>query len=278
MATQRPKVMWMFIGLVLFAGLVWVGRRALMRTHQRGPLYAPWPKMDFVHIPAGTFKMGSNQGDLDERPVRTVIITHPFDISRREITQGQYYAVMGKDPSAFKGGNRPVEHVSWNDATEFCRRLTLHAHQEGRLSADLVFRLPTEAEWEYVCRAGSTGVYSFGDSSAELGTYAWYRDNSATGTREAGTARANAWGVHDMHGNVREWCLDSYEAYHPYELTDPVSHKNNPFRVSRGGGFRHFAWGCRSADRRGDTLSTRDKALGFRIVAAETIFQLERSP
>jgi formylglycine-generating enzyme required for sulfatase activity len=173
-------------------------------------------------IPPGEFAMGSPKsepGRWDDETQHLVKITKPFYLSAHEVTQAQYEQVMGKNPSYFSvSGNGkgrvsgdtsqlPVERVSWNDAVEFCRKLS---DEEG-----VEYRLPTEAEWEYACRAGTTTAYSFGNDVAQLGEYAWYADNSENTSHAVGEKKPNAWGLYDMHGNVWEWCQDWFG---PYDL------------------------------------------------------------
>ncbi len=155
-------------------------------------------------IPAGEFTMGSPGTESDRRADETqhrVTLTKPFYLGVTEVTQEQYQKVMGSNPSGFKGPQNPVEQVSWNDAVAFCRKLS---ELPSEKSGGYVYRLPTEAEWEYACRAGTTTTYSFGDSESELGAYAWYIDNSGRTTHPVGGKRPNACGLYGMHGNVFE--------------------------------------------------------------------------
>ena len=169
--------------------------------------------MQFKRIPAGEFDMGSTDGDSDERPVHRVRISRDFYLGIHEVTQAEYRAVTGKSPSNFKGDDLPVEKVSWEEANEFCRLLTERERTAGGLPSGMVYRLPTEAEWEYAARAGTTTKYCFGDDESGLGEYAWYGGNSGSTTHPVGQKRPNAWGLYDMHGNVWEWCQDWYGAY-----------------------------------------------------------------
>jgi formylglycine-generating enzyme required for sulfatase activity len=213
--------------------------------------------MSFVTIPAGTFMMGEG-GEAHQ-----VTLTKGFELGVYEVTQEQYEKVMGSTSSHFKGPQNPVETVSWDDAVEFCRKLSaLPAEQ----SAGYVYRLPTEAEWEYAGRAGTTTKYSFGDSESELGDYAWYRDNSGGTTHPVGQKKPNAWGLYDMHGNVYEWCQDWYGAYPSGSVTDPTGAASGSDRVHRGGSWFHNSDYCRSADRNRYAPDNRYIALGFRVV------------
>ena len=169
---------------------------------------------------------------------------------------------MGSVPSIWKDDDRPVEQVSWNNAVEFCRKLSALPEErtEGR-----VYRLPTEAEWEYACRAGSTTVFSFGDDESRFEEYGWFRGNSGGQTRPVGKREPNAWGLCDMHGNVADWCSDWYSEYLQSEETDPQGPSGGSARVIRGGGWNRTARSCRSAIRYWSDPSHRDSGLGFRL-------------
>jgi formylglycine-generating enzyme required for sulfatase activity len=231
-------------------------------------------------IPPGEFLMGSPEGekhrDSDEGPQHQVRITKPFYLGMYEVTQEQYERVMGSNPSVFKGSTRPVEHVSWEDAVKFCEKLS---QQEGNR-----YRLPTEAEWEYGCRAGTQTRHYWGDDDSEsvLKEYCWYSMNSSEGcwtephaekqgTQPVGQKRANGWGLFDMSGNVWEWCQDWKDSYPSTSIEDPTGPPSGSNRVTRGGGFTENTWNCRSADRYGDGPGHRSIGQGFRVarVAAE---------
>ena len=215
--------------------------------------------MEFVLIPAGTFMMGSEDGESDERPVHQVTISRPFYLGKYEVTQAQWQAIMGKNPSLFQGAtNLPVEQVWWTDVDEFVRRLNA---KEGGAK----YRLPTEAEWEYAARAGSTTAYSFGNDPAQLKEYAWYKDNSAEKTHAVGQRKPNAWGLYDMHGNVMEWVQDWYGPYSANAVTDPPGAASGTHRMRRGGAWNNTAAVCRSANRY-SVPGFRDDFLGFRLV------------
>ncbi len=215
--------------------------------------------IEFVLIPAGTFEMGSATGDGDERPVHTVTISKPFYLGKYEVTQAQWQAIMGNNPSLFQGDdNRPVEQVWFNDVQEFIRKL--NAKEGGEH-----YRLPTEAEWEYAARAGTTTAYSFGDDVAQLGQYAWFKDNANGQTHPVGQKKPNPWGLHDMHGNVWEWVQDWYKRYDADAVTDPQGPKAGTHRSRRGGAWNNFAQYCRSANRY-LVAGFRDDFLGFRLV------------
>jgi formylglycine-generating enzyme required for sulfatase activity len=219
-----------------------------------------------VYISHGTFMMGSPSSEANrysnERQHK-VTLTKGFYMGVTEVTQGQWKAVMGNNPSRFKGDNRPVEQVSWNDCKEFIRKLNRH---EGGNK----YRLPTEAEWEYACRAGTTTRFCFGDSDSRLDDYAWYSGNSSSKTHSVAQMRPNAWGLYDMHGNVWEWCQDWYDKNYPSgHVTDPEGPSSGSARVGRGGGWGFDARGCRSAFRCYGTPGSRLSFLGFRLARAQ---------
>jgi len=229
-------------------------------------------KMELVYVPAGSFQMGSpdsEQGRNDsEGPVHTVELDG-FWMAKYEVTQEQYEAVMGKNPSNFKGAKNPVEMVSWNDAADFCRKL---ADKVGRASspasAGRTFRLPTEAEWEYACRAGSTTRFCFGDSDNGLDEYAWYTANSGSKAHPVGEKKPNEWGLYDMHGNVWEWCGDWYAEYGAGSAKNPQGPSSGEGRVLRGGSWIHNPYSCRSASRvrYGYVPTFTNHTGGFRVV------------
>ena len=218
---------------------------------------------EMVKIRPGSFMMGSPDGVgwNDEHPLHRVYITRPFYMGKYPVTQAQYEAVMGDNPSRFKGSDRPVEEVSWHDAMEFIERLNREAGKD-------VYQLPTEAQWEYACRAGSGGRWCFGDDESGLGEYAWYRENSGGKTHPVGKKRPNAFGLYDMHGNVWEWCRDWYqEDYYSHSPEfDPRGPDNGGLRVYRGGGWDSYAACCRSGYRHVNRPGDRDSGIGFRPV------------
>jgi formylglycine-generating enzyme required for sulfatase activity/serine/threonine protein kinase len=211
-------------------------------------------------LPAGTFRMGDS-GARDEEP-HQVTISRPYYLGVYEVTQEQYERVMGANPSHFKGSRNPVDQVSWEDAVDFCRKLSALPEEqaEGR-----VYRLPTEAEWEYACRANSKTTYYFGDDDSQLGDYAWFGDNSEGKTHHVGEKKPNSWGLCDMHGNVWEWCADWHGDYSNAAVTDPDGAKEGALRVNRGGSWYFGAPFCRSAVRYGDKPSQRNSSYGFRL-------------
>ncbi len=202
----------------------------------------------FLLVEPGTFLMGSPAGEEDrddsEGPVHEVEITRPFYLGLTEVTQAQWQRVMKGNPSRWKGDDLPVERVSWNDAMEFCR--------------EAGYRLPTEAEWEFACRAGSTTRFCFGDEENRLGEYAWHDGNSGGRTHPGGRKKANAWGFYDMHGNVWEWCADRYakDYFGRSPRLDPPGPSSGRYRVLRGGSWGWETSLCRSASRVHDEPSS----------------------
>ena len=204
--------------------------------------------------------MGSNNGNDDQRPVHRVTIRAAFYIGKYEVTQTQWQAVMGSNPSNFKdcGGNCPVEQVSWNDAQNFIDKL--NENNDG-----FRYRLPTEAEWEYACRAGTSGDYD-----DKLSDMAWYSENSGSKTHAVGGRRSNHWGLADMHGNVAEWCQDWYhETYFgaPTDGSAWVRGGEQKDRVVRGGWWNLHVESVSSDYRYADPPDTRINLFGFRLVA-----------
>ena len=214
----------------------------------------------------GGFSMGSPAGEeyrSNDDTQHTVNLTKGFWFGRTEVTQGQWEAVMESNPSEFKGSNLPVENVSWKDSMAFCRKLTERERAAGRLPDGYEYTLPTEAQWEYACRAGSVGAYA-----GDLDAIAWYGNNSGNRTHPAGTKLPNAWGLYDMHGNVWEWCRDWYGDYPGGTVTDPAGPSQGSLRVCRGGSWYNVASRCRSALRDGYYPGYRIYDLGFRLVLA----------
>jgi formylglycine-generating enzyme required for sulfatase activity len=235
--------------------------------------------MTFVLVPPGRFLMGSPPGEAGREPFQTdetlheVTLKEPFYMGTYEVTQEQYEALVGKsnNPSGFKGPVRPVESVGWDDCQAYCRTLTLTLHDKH------VYRLPTEAEWEYACRAGRSSHKAFGVgdgeslSSTEANFHGNYPYGGAAkgpylnGTSKVGSYRPNALGLYDMHGNVAEWCHDWYGKYPTESVTDPTGPDRGPGRVLRGASWDVFAQYCRSANRAWFLPSRRGSGVGFRL-------------
>jgi formylglycine-generating enzyme required for sulfatase activity len=231
---------------------------------QQGTLWENSIGMKLVYIQPGEFQMGSNGSDRDdEKPIHTVTISKGFYMGIYEVTQEQYQKVMGINPSKFKGeDNLPVETVSWDDVVEFCKKLS---QTEGK-----TYRLPTEAEWEYACRAGTTTKFSFGDDESQLDDYAWYTQNSGGKTHPVGEKNPNAWGLYDMLGNVWEWCQDrnAKDWYSKGPVENPLneSYGDKNCRVIRGGSWGYGSNECRVSLRGYGTPGIRGDDLGFRVV------------
>lgn len=224
-------------------------------------------KIKFCWCPPGTFQMGSSAdapGHLLNETQFDVTFSNGFWMQQTELTQNQYEQLMGSNPAFFKGPQNPIESLTWTEATEFCRRLSELPPEK---KAGNRFRLPTEAEWEYACRAGSTTDFCYGDDEAGLEEYAWYHKNSGRTTHPVAKKLANAWGLHDMHGNVSEWCQDFYGAYPRNAVTDPRGPESGDKRVLRGGGWFFVPMYARSAHRNAYVPSARYVGLGFRLVA-----------
>jgi formylglycine-generating enzyme required for sulfatase activity len=241
--------------------------------------------ISFVRIEGGTFTMGSplDEWERDKDEVQHQVTVSSYYMGKYQVTQAEYEAVMGTNPSGFKGSNLPVEGVTWYDAAEFCNRLS---QREGLTPAYTIngenvscnwnangYRLPTEAEWEYACRAGTTTPFSTGNnittSQANYnGDYPY--NNNATGiyrqtTTAVGSFASNPWGLYDMHGNVYEWCWDWYGDYSTGAQTDPRGPASGDYRVMRGGNWGYYGHVLRSACRPYTYLSSRLSSIGFRL-------------
>jgi formylglycine-generating enzyme required for sulfatase activity len=216
--------------------------------------------MEFVRIPAGDVQLGCSPGDTecygDEKPAHPVRITKAFEMGRYEVTQAQWEAAMGTNPSRFKRADRPVERVSWDDAQEFLKRL--NARQDGYR-----YRLPTEAEWEYAARAGSSEK-----NTGPLDAVAWYGGNSGGQTHPVGQKQANRWGLYDMQGNVWEWCQDRFDEnyYQSSPGQDPQGPSSGPSRILRGGSWKHDAVIVRLSHRSAVRPDSRSGLFGLRCV------------
>jgi formylglycine-generating enzyme required for sulfatase activity len=229
--------------------------------------------MKLVLIPKGTFMMGSpetEEGRGVDETQHQVTISNDYYLGVTEVTQGQYEKVMGTNPSYFQkrvirksdSSMYPVEQVSWEDAVEFCKKLSDLPEEK---KAGRVYRLPTEAEWEYACRAGSKTAFDFGESAKSLNAYAWFLDNSEGQTHPVGEKKPNAWGLYDMHGNVWEWSSDWYGEYPKGAVSDPSGPSEGSNRVIRGGCWSCTAAFSRSAYRIRRTPSYFFNITGFRV-------------
>lgn len=222
--------------------------------------------LELIRVAPGTFTMGSAVDEPErnkaEGPRMTVTISREFWLGKTEVTQAQYEAVTGANPSTFNTGDKslPVERVSWIAAMAFCRKLTERERAAGRLRDGESYTLPTEAEWEYACRAGTTTAYTDEPESAS-----WHEANSEGHTHPVATKRANPWGFHDLPGNVLEWCYDWYGNYPGGAVTDPSGPERGHYRIARGGSWRTGARLGRSAARSGGSAGREDYTIGFRV-------------
>ena len=220
---------------------------------------------NMVYVSGGTFTMGatSEQGSdaySNEKPTHSVTLSSYY-ICKYEVTQALWRAVMGSNPSYFKGDNLPVEQVSWNDCQTFINRLNSYTGRN--------FRLPTEAEWEFAARGGNYSRHYKYSGSNYINDVAWYGDNSGDRTHPVGTKQANELGLYDMSGNVWEWCSDWYGSYSSYSQTDPIGPNNGSNRMDRGGCWGNFAKRCRPAYRSYGTPGYRDHGRGLRLVLSQ---------
>jgi formylglycine-generating enzyme required for sulfatase activity len=259
----------------MLAGFLVLGCLILSRAAETAaPLPANQPvviadlKLRLMPIPAGTFTMGSPSSELGHRsdePPHRVTLTQPFWIGATGVTQAQYEAVMAANPSRFKGPDLPVDSVTWDESVEFCRKLTERERAAGRLPAGFAYALPTEAQREYACRAGTGGAYA-----GEINEISWYSGNSDEKPHPVAQKQPNAWGLYDMQGNLWEWCSDWYGNYPRSDVTDPTGPAKGDSRVYRGGAWFHSADLCRSAYRYKTDPGFRGSLLGFRIALVRT--------
>jgi sulfatase modifying factor 1 len=234
---------------------------------------------EMVLIPGGWFEMGSSDGESDEAPVHRVWID-PFLMDRHEVTQEQYVRLVDVNPSTFPGPGRPVDSVNWADAVQYCNLRSRGeglspCYDEETWGCDFRaygYRLPTEAEWEYACRAGTRTKYSFGSDPGKLPMHAWFKGNSSKETHPVGQRRPNGWGLFDMHGNVAEWCNDVYAKsyYEKSPARNPLGPEEGDIKILRGGAWNYSADSCRSSSRTGENYREIDACItdstGFRCV------------
>jgi formylglycine-generating enzyme required for sulfatase activity len=224
--------------------------------------------LELLPVAPGTFLMGSPTDEperFSDETQHSVRITKPYWLGKFPVTQAQWQAVMGSNPSFSEGAQCPVENVSWDDATAFCEKVTNQERTAGRLPEGYYYTLPTEAQWEYACRAGTTGAYS---GSGKLDEMGWYDGNSSSTTHDVGGKSPSAWGFYDMHGNVFEWCLDWGDIYPNGSVTDPAGPAAGSFRVLRGGSWNFSSGHCRSANRYNSDPGGRSSLYGFRVALA----------
>ncbi len=244
--------------------------------------------LNLIWIAPGTFMMGSSDDELGnggDEILHEVTLTKGYWLGKYEVTQAQYEAVMGENPSRFKGDDLPVEMVSWKDAMAFCAKLTEIEKAAGRLPEWYEYTLPTEAQWEYACRAGTTTAFSNGTNietidqiygeCPNLDGIGWYYYNSASKTHPVGQKLPNAWDLYDMHGNVFEWCLDQKNKYPETPVIDPVeTGTDDNYRAIRGGSYSYYddgAKNCRSAARKTGSITMTSNSLGFRVALVSTL-------
>lgn len=214
------------------------------------------PVTNMVPIRAGAFV----------RIRQPVTLSHDYWIGKYEVTQADYSSLMATNPSHFTGDlQRPVEKLTFHDAEAYCAALTARERAAGRLPPGYVYRLPTEAEWEYACRAGTTNLFSFGDDAALADAFAWTSENSGAASHPVGTKRPNPWGVHDLHGNVWEWCQDWFAPYPATAAVDPAGPTRGTFKVFRGGGWNQDVPYARSANRFMMSPTNGIHFVGFRV-------------
>jgi formylglycine-generating enzyme required for sulfatase activity/ubiquitin-protein ligase len=244
-------------------------------TQHKSKSYAVNDNTSLVWIPDGIYMMGSpnsyQDSYNDESPQTQVTISYGYWMSKYETTQEEYVAVMKVNPAHFKGDiKRPVEKVNWYDASIYCEILTSLERSSGKLPAGYEFRLPTEAEWEYACRAGTTEPFSHGHDSkyTVLDRYAWFSINSEIETHAVGQKQPNPWGLYDMHGNIWEWCLDRYGNYSGGCVIDPIGPNTGNGRVVRGGGWDSIGKECRVSARFKYCPDDSFNNVGFRVVLA----------
>jgi formylglycine-generating enzyme required for sulfatase activity len=263
MKTLIRKHPLMVLGLVTLNLLPSQSLFALEHTNFHG--------ISFIKIEPGCFQMGTDQvvkaidaSSESEMPSHKVCISQPFYLGETEVTQRQWDSLMDKNPSKFKGQYRPVERVNWKDVQEFIKRL--NAKEGGN-----AYRLPTEAEWEYAARAGSSTLYAFGNSEGSLKDYAWYGNKGYHGdSHEVAQKKPNDWGFYDMHGNVWEWVQDWYDPkyYQNSPEQDPKGPDTGQYRVYRGGSWVSSAINLRASVRFSGLPATRSNDLGFRVLKA----------
>jgi len=233
---------------------------------QQAKVSTPAAKMDLVPLT----NMVSIKAGSFVRIKHLVTLTRDFWLGKYEVTQAEYEAVMGKNPSRFQDDpNRPVEKLTYLDALSYCAAITKRETQAGRLPSSYVYRLPTEAEWEYACRAGTTNLYSFGDTVTNADQFAWTLENSEATTHPVGQKLPNPWGLCDMHGNVWEWCSDWFAEYPATELIDPVGPKQGKFKVFRGGSWNHAIELARSRNRFMMAPTNGIYFVGFRLALSK---------
>lgn len=263
-AGSKNVWLWGVIGVIVVIGvIIGVNSKGDNASYSNGVLNVDGVTYDMIKVQAGTFTMGATSEMKDpwndEKPTHQVTLTNDYYIGKTEVTQALWKAVMGNNPSEFKGDNLPVEIVSWNDCQKFISKLNSMTGQN--------FRLPTEAEWEFAARGGNNSNHYQYSGSNKLGDVAWYDGNSGSKTHAVATKQPNELGLYDMSGNVWEWCSDWYDNYSSSSQTNPIGPSSGSSRVLRGGGWGNAAWACRSSRRLGHNApDNSDYFLGLRVV------------
>ena len=234
----------------------------------------PWkvssPDLTMAWIPPGDYRRGSSVLEKDrseDETLKEVVVSRGFWLSKHEITQAQWTLVMGNSPSEFDGDDLPVEGVSWAEASTFCEKSTENARANGTLPPGYVYSLPSEAQWEYACRARTVTAFFHGNEAGGLEKYAWTSENAEGKTHPVGELRPNRWGLHDMHGNVLEWCRDFYSEYPKLKSINPTGPKDGSEYLARGGSILNSRLECRSAKRFKMDVEQR-KMVGLRLALA----------
>ncbi|HWY85465.1 MAG TPA: formylglycine-generating enzyme family protein [Gemmataceae bacterium] len=263
--------------LVLFASGLWSKDLPPNTLARKGQILTRFVD-EFVHLTAGKgqypadFQMGSDQSEhADERPAHKVTFNRAFAMAKYEVTQELYFVVAGNNPARWKGARNSVEMVNWHEARDFCAKATAELHKLKLIEQGAEIRLPSEAEWEYACRAGTATSYSFGDNLEDLGKYCWYKQNAPGNDPPVGKKLPNEWGLFDMHGYVWEWCADSgHEDYKNAPVDgNPWIAPDSKERMIRGGSYADAADAVRSSSRRAVAAEFRSDTVGFRCVLAK---------
>lgn len=250
-----------YLFCVTIITLIFSGCMGLVKGKE--PVLSPQEAMtdidsNMVTVQGGEFQMGSLIGDIDEKPVRKVKVKS-FMIGKYEVTQSQYTAIMKNNPSNKQKNTLPVYNLTWYDCQEFIKKL-------NQLAGKNAYRLPTEAEWEYACRAGTTTEFFFGEDKEKLNNYGYFNGNSDNIIRDVGKLKPNPWGLYDMYGNAWEWCNDWYGNYRKTDTNNPKGPQTGDTKVMRGGCWDSSAPFCRSANRANENPKREDNFMGIRLV------------